>query len=96
MSRAKDLSILFFFKKKNLLVSLAFLFFFLISAHFFFFSDLFIYFWPCWVFVAAHGLSLGVGSRDYSLITVHGLSSCCVQASHCGGFSCCRVWALGT
>ena len=23
------------------------------------------------------------------------LSSCCVWASHCGGFSCCEVWALG-
>ena len=21
---------------------------------------------------------------------------CCAQASHCGGFSCCRAWALGT
>ena len=20
---------------------------------------------------------------------------CCVRASHCGGFSCCRAWALG-
>ena len=23
------------------------------------------------------------------------LSSCSVMASHCGGFSCCRAWALG-
>ena len=23
------------------------------------------------------------------------LSSCGAQASHCGGFSCCRSWALG-
>ena len=23
------------------------------------------------------------------------LSSCCVQASYCSGFSCCRAWALG-
>ena len=23
-------------------------------------------------------------------------SSCAVQTSHCGGISCCRVWALGT
>ena len=21
---------------------------------------------------------------------------CCVRASHCGGFSCCGAWALGT
>ena len=26
-----------------------------------------------------------------------GATLCCgVQASHCGGFSCCRAWALGT
>ena len=24
------------------------------------------------------------------------LSSCCAQASHCSGLSCCRTWALGT
>ena len=23
------------------------------------------------------------------------LSSCSAQASHCGGFSCCRAWVLG-
>ena len=39
----------------------------------------FIYFWPCWVFVAVRGLSLVVASG----------------ASHCGGFSCCRARALG-
>ena len=38
-----------------------------------------IYFWPCWVFVTAHGL----------------LSSCSSQAPHCSGFSCCRAQALG-
>ena len=31
------------------------------------------YFWLCWVFVAAHRLSLVVASRDYSLIAVRGL-----------------------
>ena len=50
-------------------------------------SFLFIYFWLCWVFVAAHGPSLVAASRGYS--------SCGVQASHCGGFSCFGVWALG-
>jgi len=28
-----------------------------------------IYFWLCWVFLAVHGLSLGV-SGDYSLVVV--------------------------
>ena len=48
----------------------------------------FIYFWLCWVFVAACGLSLVVASGGYSC--------CCAQASHCGGFSCCGARALGT
>ena len=30
----------------------------------------FIYFWLCWVFVAAHGLSLVVASRGHSLVVV--------------------------
>ena len=29
-----------------------------------------IYFWLCWVFVAAHRLSLVVASRGYSLVEV--------------------------
>ena len=45
------------------------------------------YFWLCWVFVAARGLSLVAVSGGYS--------RCSVQASLCGGFSGCRVWALG-
>ena len=52
-----------------------------------------IYFWLYWVFTALWafpgcGLSLVVQSR--------GCSICSVQASYCGGFSCCRAWALGT
>ena len=31
------------------------------------------YFWLCWVFTAAHGLSLVSESGGYSLIVVHGL-----------------------
>ena len=27
---------------------------------------------------------------------VQAFSSCGVRASHCGGFSCCGTWALGT
>ena len=46
-----------------------------------------IYFWLCWVFVIAHGLSLVAVSRAYS--------SCGAWASHCGGFACCRAQALG-
>ena len=34
----------------------------------FFLINLFIYFWLCWVFVAAHGLSLVAVSRGYSLL----------------------------
>ena len=48
---------------------------------------LFIYFWLCWVFAAAPGLSLVVAS---------GATLCCgTQASRCGGFSCCGARALG-
>ena len=40
-------------------------------------------------------LSLGC-CMDFSLVVVsRGCSSCGVQASHCGGFSCCRAQALG-
>ena len=38
------------------------------SSFFKIFIYLFIYFWLCWVFVAACGLSLVVASRDYSLL----------------------------
>ena len=49
---------------------------------------LFIYFWLCWVFVAARGLSL---------VAASGATLCCgARASHCGGFSCCGARALGT
>ena len=46
------------------------------------FIYLFVYFWLCWVFVAARGLSLVVTSGGE-------------WASHCGGFSCHRAQALG-
>ena len=48
---------------------------------------LLIYFWLCWVFVAAHGLSVVVVNGDYS--------SCRAWASHYSGSSCCRAQALG-
>ena len=47
-----------------------------------------LYFWLCWVFVAARGLSLVAASGA----TLH----CSVQASHCGGFSYCGAQAVGT
>ena len=45
---------------------------------------LFIYFWLCWVFVAARGLSL---------VAASGACSCGAWASHWGGFSCCGARA---
>ena len=48
---------------------------------------LLIYFWLCWIWLL-HGLFSRCRQRGL-------LSSFCVQASHCSGFSCCRAWALG-
>ena len=45
----------------------------------------FIYLRLPWVFIAGCGLSLVAGTTP----------RCRAQASHCGGFSCCRAWALG-
>ena len=38
-----------------------------------FLINLFIYFWPHWVLIAVHGLSLVAVSRGYSLIEAYGL-----------------------
>ena len=46
----------------------------------------FLFFWLCWVFVAACRLSLVVASRGYSSLR-------CV--AYCRGFSCCGARALG-
>ena len=43
----------------------------------------FIYFWLHWVFVAARRLSL--------VVRAGAILCCSTQASHCGGFSCCRA-----
>ena len=51
------------------------------------FIYLFIYCWLCWVFVPFRVLSLVVASEGYSLVRM--------QASHCGGFSCCGAHVLG-
>ena len=57
-----------------------------ISFLFLLFNLLFIYFWLCWVFVAAWGLSLVVVSE----VTLRWGA----QVSHCSGFSCCGAQAL--
>ena len=49
-----------------------------------FFLNLFIF--DCAGSSLLHGLSIVVASR--------GIFQCGMQASHCGGFSCCRAWAL--
>ena len=38
------------------------------------FNKLFIYFWLCWVFIAAHGLSLIAVSKGYSSLWCVGFS----------------------
>ena len=48
---------------------------------------LFIYFWLCCVF--------GVALWLFSLWWAGATLLCSAQASHCGGFSCCRTQALG-
>ena len=55
---------------------------------------LFIY-WPCWVYVAEHGLSLAVAG---GMVVVQGVGVvlwCGARASHCCDFSCCGACALG-
>ena len=47
---------------------------------------LLVYFWLCWVFVAAHGLSIVVASM--------GCSSCNVWAFRYSSSSCCRAQAV--
>ena len=59
------------------------------NGNFTFFHLYLFYFWLLWVFVAA--------SRPFSSCGEWGFrSSCGVQASHCGGFSCHRAPALDT
>ena len=43
------------------------------SYFFLIFKILFVYFWLCWVFITARGLSLVVASGEYSLVAMHGL-----------------------
>ena len=46
-----------------------------------------------YLFLAALGLRCC--TRVFSSCGEPGLLCCGVRASHCGGFSCCRAWALG-
>ena len=70
-------------------------------SFFFFFNKfiyLFIYFWLCWVFVAARGLSLVAVSGGYSSLWCMGFSlqwllSLRSTGSRCAGFSSCSTWA---
>ena len=59
---------------------------------------LFIYFWLCWVFVAAHGLSLIALSEGYSLLWCVGFSWWLLVLWSMGsrrvGFSSCSTRAL--
>ena len=58
--------------KVNIAMILIMLFFFLTLGFLFFLN--FIYFWLCWVFIAADRLSLVVASRGYSLLRCTGFS----------------------
>ena len=63
------------------------------------FVCLFIYFWLCWVFIAARGLSLVVASGGYSLLRCVGFSLqwlLLLQSTGSGsaGFSSCGSRAL--
>ena len=56
------------------------------------------YFWLCWVFVAARGLSLVAMGKDYSFLHCTGFSLWWLlllqsMGSRCVGFSSCDMWA---
>ena len=67
----------------------------------------FLFPWLCWIFVAVLGLSWVAASRatlQLQFCCSRAFSSCgeqgysaaaVVHASHCGGFACCRAWAVG-
>ena len=57
------------------------------TSHHFYFLILFIYFWLCWIFIAAQAFS-SCGKKGP-------LSSCSVWTSPCGSFSCWGAWVLG-
>ena len=50
----------------------------------------------CFFLGGVAALGLRCCARAFSLVVASGATlRCGVQASHCGGFSCCRAWALG-
>ena len=53
----------------------------------------FFFFWPRWVFVAAHGLSLVVVSGGYSSLQCAGFSLQWLLLLWSAGFSSCGMWA---
>ena len=55
---------------------------------FIFFFFLVVYFWLCWVFVAAWIFFLSCSKQGL-------LSACSALVCHCRGFSCYGAWALG-
>ena len=60
----------------------------------FFEINLFIYFWLCWVFVGAQGLSLAAASGGYSSLRCAGFSLRWLLLLWSTGFSSCGSWAL--
>ena len=69
-----------------------------LSELYFFKKILFIYFWLCWVFVAAGGLSLVAASGGYSSLWCAGFSLQWLlllqsTGSRCAGFSSCGAQA---
>ena len=67
---------------------------------FLFFLNLFIYFWLCWIFIAAWGFSLVAVSRGYSLLRCAGGFSLWSTGSRHTGFSSCstpsqQLWYTG-
>ena len=55
----------------------------------------YLFFFIYYLFLAVLGLRFMHAGFLYLRQAVATLR-CSVQASHCGGFSCCRAWALGT
>ena len=64
-----------------------------------FFLYALLYFWLCWVFVAAHGLFLVAASRGHSLVVVRGVlisvASLVKNRLSAQRLSCCELLALG-
>ena len=69
-----------------------------VPVYLFIFLNLFFYFWLCWFYIAARGLSLVAGSRGYSSLWCAGFSLRWLlllqsTGSRCTVFSSCGTWA---